>query len=305
MRTRIIVLLVAGFTLAAPASASAHARTTTVALDYRLSLDRNTRAIPGVSVKILDGDRALRVAVRGVTVVLHGDLGEPMLRIAPHGVWVNGTSVTAVAERLTHEARGWTRVASGPSYTWHEHRLAPPPYGPETGAVARFSIRGTVDGRAMTIAGTFLRYPRPMLWPWFAGGVAFGVAVAAAVRLWRPLTTTLGALAGLAALTSLIAFSAADAPNGRVAWLQIALGLGLGVVVCVVLVQAREPRRSQLAGLLGAIAAALSLGSLGVFRHGVVVSLVSAPASRALLAVTLLAGAAAAVTSFAAPAGRP
>jgi hypothetical protein len=69
-------------------------------------------------------------------------------------------------------------------------------------------------------------------------------------------------------------------------------------VVCGVLVQAREPRRSQLAGLLGAVAAALSLGSLGVFRHGVVVSLLSATASRTLLAVALFAGAAAAVTSF-------
>ena len=66
MRTRIIVLLLVGFTLAAPASASAHARTTTVALDYRLNLDRTTRSIPGVSVAIFDGDRALRVSVRGV-----------------------------------------------------------------------------------------------------------------------------------------------------------------------------------------------------------------------------------------------
>jgi hypothetical protein len=303
MRTRIIVLLLAGFTLAAPASASAHARSTTVALDYRLNLDRATRAIPGVSVKILDGDRALRIVVRGVTVVLHGDLREPMVRIGPHGAWVNGASVTAVAERLTRPARGWTRVASGPSYTWHEHRLAPPPYASETGSVARFTIPGTVEGRPMTIAGTFVRYRRPALWPWLLAGFAFAVVLAVAIRLRRRMTTPLGTVAGLAALASLIAFSAADAPTGRVAWLQIALGLGLGLVVCVVLARAGEPRRSQLAGLLGAVAAALSLGSLGVFRHGVVVSLLSATASRMLLAVALLAGAAAAVTSFV-PEGR-
>jgi hypothetical protein len=249
-------------------------------------------------VTVLDGDRAVRITVRGVTVVVRGNLGEPMLRIAPHGAWVNRASVTAVAERLTRPSRGWTRVASGPSFTWHEHRLAPPPYGAETGAVARFAIPATVDGRAVTIGGTFVRYERPAVWPWFVAGLVFTFAIAAAIRLHRPLTLGLGAVAGLAALASLIGFAAADAPNGRVAWLQIGLGVGLGLVVCGVLVRSREPRRSQLAGLLGAVAAALSLGSLGVFRHGVVVSLLSATASRTLLAVALFAGAAAAVTSF-------
>src|SRR4051812_13832124 len=85
MRTRIIVLLLVVATLAVPAGASAHARSATVALDYRLKLDRSTRSLPAVSVAILDGDRALRIGVRGVTVVVRGNLGEPMLRIGPHG----------------------------------------------------------------------------------------------------------------------------------------------------------------------------------------------------------------------------
>jgi len=298
MRTRIIVLLLVGFTLAVPASASAHARSATVALDYRLVLDRSTRSIHGVSVAILDGDRSVRVRARGITIVVRGDLGEPMLRIAPGGVWVNQASVTAVAERLTQPSHGWRRVGTGPSWTWHEHRLAPPPFGARTGAVASFAIPATAGGRPVTISGTFVRYERPAVWPWLLVGAAFAIAVAAAVRLRRRLTTGLGALAGCAALGSLIAFGVADAPNGRVAWLQIALGVGLALVVCGVLVRAREPRRSQLAGLLGGVAAGLSLGSLGVFRHGVVVSLLSATASRALLALALVAGTAAAVTSF-------
>jgi len=298
MRTRIIVLLVVA-TLAVPASASAHARSATVALDYRLKLDRSTRSLPAVSVAILDGDRALRIGARGVTVVVRGNLGEPMLRIGPHGAFVNRASITAVAERLTKLSHGWTRVSSGPSFTWHEHRLAPPPFGGATGPVARFEIPVTIDGRGDTIGGTFVRYARPSIWPWVVTAVLFAAAVAVAVRLRRPVTTGLGTAAGLAALVSLIAFSAADAPTGRVAWLQIVLGIGLGIVVCGVLVRSREPRRSQLAGLLGAVAAALSLGSLGAFRHGVVVSLLSATASRALLALALVAGASAAVTSVA------
>jgi hypothetical protein len=298
MRTRIIVLLVVGVTLAVPASASAHARSATVALDYRLVLDHSTRSIHGVSVAILDGDRSVRVSVRDVTVVVRGDLGEPMLRIAPGGVWVNRASVTAVAERLTHLLHGWGRLGAGPSFTWHEHRLAPPPFGARTGAVASFAIPVTVSGRPVTIGGTFVRYGRPAVWPWLLAVALFAVAVIVAVRQRRRLATGLGALAGLAALGSLIAFGAADAPTGRVAWLQIVLGVGLAVVVCGALVRAPEPRRSQLAGLLGGVAAGLSLGSLGVFRHGVVVSVLSATASRSLLALALVAGAAAAVTSF-------
>jgi hypothetical protein len=299
LRTRNIVLLLVVATLAVPASASAHARSATVALDYRLKLDRATRSLRSLSVAILDGDRALRVTARRGTVVVGGELKEPMLRLRSDGVWVNRASITAAAEGLTRPGAGWMRVSDASSFTWHEHRLAPPPYGERTGAVARFEIPVTVNGHPETIRGTFVRYARPALWPWIVVGAAFAGAVALSLRLHRRITTGLGSAAGLAALVSLIAFSAADAPTGRVAWLQIVLGLALGLVAFAALVRAHEPRRSQLAGLLGAVAAAVSLGSLGAFRHGVVVSLLSATGSRALLAVALVAGAAAAVTSVA------
>ncbi|MGZ6144342.1 MAG: hypothetical protein ACXWLM_13455, partial [Myxococcales bacterium] len=64
-------------------------------------LDASTKALPGISVAILDGDRDLRLRVHGTTVVVRGDLGEPMLRIEPAGTWVNRASVTAAAEGLT------------------------------------------------------------------------------------------------------------------------------------------------------------------------------------------------------------
>jgi hypothetical protein len=299
MRTRTIVLLLVGVTLVLPTSASAHAHSTTVALDYRLQLDRTTRSLRSLSVAILDGDRALRVTATRGTVVVRGELHEPMLRIGAGGAWVNRGSITATAERLTSPGTGWARVSSRPSVTWHEHRLAPPPFGPRTGPVARFEIPVTVDGHPATIGGTFVRYARPAVWPWLLAVVAFAAAVALALRFHRRVTTGLGSTAGLAALVSLIAFSAADAPSGSVAWLQIVLGAGLGTLALAALVRAREPRRSHLAGLLGAVAAAVSLGSLGAFRHGVVVSLLSANGSRTLLAVALVAGAAAAFTSVA------
>ncbi|HVU79445.1 MAG TPA: hypothetical protein VHC67_17860 [Gaiellaceae bacterium] len=290
------MLLCACATLAAPAAASAHARTTTVALDYRLALDRT--AVPGVHASILDGDRSLRLATAGATVVVRGDLGEPMLRITRQGTWANRASTTAVAERLVSSGSGWQQVGHGPSYTWHEHRLAPPPFGSKTGPVARFTIPLTVDGRPAAIGGTFVRHARPALWPWLAAAAAFAAAVALAVRTHLAVTTPLGAAAGLAALGSLVAFSVADAPNGQVAWLQIALGTALAAALYAVLIRAPQARRPAVAGILGGVAAAVSLGSLGVFRHGVVVSALPGTASRALLELAFLAGVAAAATSL-------
>ena len=291
------MLLCACAGLAAPAAASAHARTTTVALDYRLVLDR--ASIPGVHVAILDGDRSLRIGTTGPTVIVRGDLGEPMLRITRAGTWANRASTTAVAERLVGAGDGWQQVGHGSSYVWHEHRLSPPPFGSgTTGTVARFSIPVTVDGRAATIGGAFVRHARPALSPWLALAAAFAAAVALAVRTGRVPTIGLGVAAGLAALGSLVAFSIADAPNGRVAWVQIVLGVALAAALYGVLIRSPQARRPAVAGVLGGAAAAVSLGSLGVFRHGVVVSALPADASRALLEVAFLTGVTAAVTSL-------
>jgi hypothetical protein len=303
MRKRYVAPILACVSLVAPASASAHARSATVALDYRLVLDASTKRLAGVSVAILDGDRDLRLRVHGTTVVVRGDLGEPMLRVEPAGTWVNRASVTAAAERLTTAGNGWVRVASGSSYTWHEHRLGPPPYdGSRLGTVAHFTIPATIDGKPATIAGSFVRYGRPSLWPWLLGAVVLAAAAAVAVRRWPgrrgEVATALGAVAGLAALAGLAAFDAADAPNGRVAWFQIVLAIALAAVVYVALVRLRGLRRAHLGGIIGVAAGAVSIGSLSVFRHGVVISLLPGTASRALCVVALAGGAAAAATSY-------
>ncbi len=291
------MLLCACAVLAAPAAASAHSRATTVALDYRLVLDRTT--LPGVRVSILDGDRSLRVETSGPTVLVRGDLGEPMLRITRTGAWANRGSTTAVAERLVSAGSGWQQVGHGSSYTWHEHRLSPPPFGNgTTGAVARFEIPVAVSGQKTTIGGTFVRHARPALWPWIGLAEVFASAIGAAVRTRWPVTIALGAGAGLAALGSLVAFSVADAPNGKVAWAQIALGAALAVALYALLIRSPSSRRPAVAGVLGGAAAAVSLGSLGVFRHGVVVSALPPTATRVLLEVAFLAGVAAAATSL-------
>jgi hypothetical protein len=288
--------------LAVPASASAHASSPTVALDYRLVLDDPARVLHDVSVSVLDGDRALRVRVRRGTLTVLGDLREPMLRIGRNGTWVNRASLTAAAARLTSQGHGWKRIG-GVTFTWHDHRLAPPPYdGGRPGAVARFRIPVVRDGRPTAIGGSFVRYRRPALWPWLAAAAVAGLAVAAALRqrpaVRTPLATALGAVAGAAALTALVSFGWADAPSGRVGWVQIALGWALAAAVAAGFVRLRGEHRTVLAGLVGAAAAVASIGSLGVFRHGVVVSLLPASLSRAVCAVAVVAGLSAAGAVF-------
>lgn len=301
MRRRWVAPLVVACTLAAPASASAHARNATVALDYRVVLDH--AELPGVSLAVLDGDRDLRVRVRDSTLVLRGDLGEPMLRIGPHGVWANRASTTAVAEKLTSGGTGWKRIGSGSEYVWHEHRLSPPPYdGATTGPVARFTIPADLNGRRVTLTGTFVRVRRPSPWPWLAAAAGLAALLGIALRLrpsLRPLATVvLGVAAGAAALAAFVSFTTADATTGRIAWGQIVVVAMFAAGLAVAFARLHGARRSHLAGVVGAAAAALSIGSLGVFRHGVVVSSLPAAEARVLCALAFTAGIAALAASF-------
>ena len=105
MRLRAVVA-VGMAALALPAQAAAHGRAPTIALDYRLTLDAATLALPGVHVRVLDGDRDFQVSVDpGVRLVVRGSLNEPMLRIGPGGVWV---------ERQLARRRRWTASSRAP-----------------------------------------------------------------------------------------------------------------------------------------------------------------------------------------------
>ena len=293
-----VVLVACVAVLALPAQALAHGRTATVALDYRLRLDASALAIPGVHVRVLDGDRALRLGVDGGhRVVVKGYLDEELIRIGPDGVSVNADSPTADLNKLVSaSAKGWVNVSSGQTFRWHDHRLAPP----QT-ASGRFAIPITVDGRAVVVGGMFLRIDPPSLWPWLLGGVAVVGAIFAATRrrtFRGPLTIGLGVAAGLAALAAETAFSLRDAPNGRVAWVSIGAGFGVALALAALLFRLHGPRRVHAAGIVGAIAAAASIGSLTVFWHGVVISALPATSARLACGFALVGGAAAGVLSF-------
>jgi hypothetical protein len=190
------------------------------------------------------------------------------------------------------------RVGGNP-FAWHDHRLAPPPYdGRTTGRVAAFAIPAELDGRHVTLGGSFVRYARPSPWPWLAGMLVAAGFLGAVVWLRpqarSPYVTALGTTAGAAALLALVTFGIADSPSGGVAWVQIALGCTLAVAVVAGLVRLHGERRVVLAGLVGAAAAVSNIGTFGVFWHGVVISALPTSVSRVVCAVALSAGIAAA-----------
>jgi hypothetical protein len=294
--------LIAAAALVFPAPAAAHGRGAAIALDYRLRLDPAATSIPGVHVRVLDGDRALELRVeRGRRVVVRGLLHEPVLRFGSDGVWVNADSPTAAADKLvSRDDSGWLRLSGADSYAWHDHRLAPPPTV-AVGPAGQFSIPLTVDGRAAAVHGTFWRVARPAAWPWLVGaGVLAAAIVAAATRRpWRgPLTIGLAVGAGLAALVTVTTFAARDAPNGRVAWVPILAGIAVGAICGALLVRLHGRSRIQIAGLIGVLAAAVCLGSLPVFWHGVVISALPATLVRLACGLALLGGVSAALLSF-------
>jgi hypothetical protein len=283
--------------LALPAVASAHGGGPPVALDHRLRLDAATVALAGVEVRVIDRSSSVEASVAdGVRLVVDGALREPLLRIDGGGVFVNAASPTAASDGLVDPGEGWVQVSDGRSYTWHDRRLE------GGGDGDRFSIPVAVDGEPAAIAGTFVRVARPALWPWLAGAAAFAAAVWALARS-RPergaLTVALGIAAGGAALAATVGFALQGAADGGVARLQLAVGILAAAVLGALLVYLRGVRRVHVAGVIGAIAAAVSVSALPVFWHGVVVSALPADAARLACAVALLAGVAAAVLSFA------
>jgi len=288
-----LVTLAASAGLAAPAEASAHGRGPAVALDYRLRLAPTP---DGLRVRILDGDRSLEASVAShARVLVRGYLHEPMLRFGAAGVFANASSPTAQGDRLVRPGSGWVRVAAGRRYAWHEHRLSP------SGQRGSFSIPVQVDGLPGVIAGSFVRVPRPALWPWLTASVMLaGPVVAAAARRAHRLglATGLGVAAGSAALATVIAFALRDRPAGDVGWVQIGTAAAVGLALGAPLVRLQGRRRAQAAGVTGAVAAAVTLASLPVFSHGVVISALPADVVRAACGLALVGGASAAALSL-------
>jgi hypothetical protein len=289
--------------LVAPGRAAAHSRSPTVALDYRLELSR--AALPGVHAQVVDGDRSLRVRVDPPhRVLVLGLLGEPFLRFGPQGVWVNRASPSADADRLARRGTGWLQLTREPSLLWHDHRLTPPA-SLRAGASSPWSLPIALDGRRTELKGTFTRVARPPLWPWLAAGLvalaALGAFAHAAPRRRPELAAGVAGVAAVAALAATTAFATGDAIARRAQWIEVGSAALLAVLAAAALLLGDRSLRTWAAMVVGVVAAALGLGSLSVFWHGVVISSLPASLARLATAVAFLGGAAAVVLAVLTP----
>ena len=264
--------------------------------------------LPGVHADVVDGDRALRVRVDAPhRLLVRGLVGEPLLRFASSGVWVNSASPTAAADRLATRGSGWLRVTRTNAFLWHDHRLTPPPAlraGAKRCLVAAGRARRAVD----CTAGTFTRVERPPLWPWIvamAVGLGAVAALARALPERRPETAAaIAAIAAAGALTASTAFATGDTIARRAQWIEAGSAGVLALFAAVALLRHDRSLRTWAAMVVGVVAASLGLGSLSVFRHGVVVSSLPASFTRLATAVALVGGASAVVVAVLAPSTR-
>jgi len=158
-----------------------------------------------------------------------------------------------------------------------------------------------IDGRAAEISGTFTRVARPAGWPWVGAAALLVALVLLAARLRSArarLTLGLGVGSGVASLALVTTFAVRDAPTGGVAWLQLAASVAVAAVLAGLLLRLRGRAQVHAAGVVGAVAAAVSISSLSIFWHGVVISVLPGAGARALCTVAIVGGAAAAVLSF-------
>jgi hypothetical protein len=286
----------------APA-ASAHSAAPTIALDVRLHVDSR----PGVRAQVIDGNRRLRLTVGPDRLLaVRGLLGEPFIRFDRGGVSVDRGSPTAAADRIvTDPGSGWARVTSGHSFTWHDHRLAPP-RGLAAGATAPFMLPVFLDGIPTTIEGRFTAVARPAWWPWLAGAAlaltAVFFAAARAARRRNRLAWVAAVVAAAGAVVATLGFATGVTFARASLWVEAAVAAGL-LLVAVAGLLARGSWRTWTASLVGAAAVVICLRDLPVFWHGVVVSSLSPALTRIAVAAAVAGGFAAAGISLTAEDG--
>jgi hypothetical protein len=164
-------------------AASAQAHFDTAKLGYRSTIKEVKPPIPGVRAKVLYGDDQVWLENRsGKTVVIDGYRGEPYLRFAPEGIFVNINSPagylnqdrygkSTVPKSASPEAApNWKQLAGGDVWAWHDHRIhyMSPAYPRVISAapdrphrVFDWQVPGTANGKRFFISGSLGYVPPP------------------------------------------------------------------------------------------------------------------------------------------------
>jgi hypothetical protein len=295
--------------LVGPAAAGAHVRTGRVAVDYRASVSPLRPPLAGaVVVRVYESDLAIGLTVeKHHRVVVLGYVGEPLLRIGAEGVEVNESSPTAAGLGLRKGAPGaagaapaWRLRSSGRSLIWHDVRVRGLPPAVER---RRWTLPLVVDGRTARVEGEIWRVAAPSPWPWLALGACFLALTALLLAsgrkpLLRAATIGLGTLT--AAVTISIEAGFALAPTASTGtWIEAANVVVFTLAGLVFVVLGSRDARALAGGALGLLGLSVGLTKLPVLLHGVALSALPDLAAQAGVALTIAAGAAAAVLGLA------
>jgi hypothetical protein len=175
--------LVLAVLVAAVLAPGAGAHYGTGKLGYRSTIKKVEPPMPGLRFKILFGDDQIWLDNRtGKTVVIKGYSGEPYIRFAPAGIFVNIRSPSGylnqdryarvqVPKSANAKAKPkWEKLASVHVWAWHDHRIhymnpIPPPQikaAPrKPHHVFNWTVPATENGKKFLIAGSLDYKPPP------------------------------------------------------------------------------------------------------------------------------------------------
>ena len=179
MRRLVVLAALVAVTLAP----GAEAHFGTGKLGYHSTITGVDPRMPGLRFSILYGDDQVELKNRsGKTVIIKGYSGEPYLRFAPSGIYVNIKSPAGflnqdryarvqVPKSASAKAKPqWEKLAGGDVWAWHDHRIhymnpIPPP---QIKAAPRkphhvfdWKVPATENGKKFFIAGSLDYKPPP------------------------------------------------------------------------------------------------------------------------------------------------
>lgn len=210
-RVMVVAVLVPAILIATAPPAAAHTVGGVAATDYRSEIVAMTPQITGVSVRLLDLGRRIRLSnTTGADLVVLGYDNEPYLRVGPGGVFQNLHSPAVYQNRLLPAGSPpttlptiaqpaadpeWQRISTGHTATWRDRRTRwEGPEPPEVRQNARRSVAVTdwviplrQGALAVELRGRIVWIPPPNPLPWVALALVLTVAVVATslTRWWK------------------------------------------------------------------------------------------------------------------------